>query len=72
MMRRNEILACGIFASSRRRKVVDEALGRGDSDRSFYLLKQAGIDMATPDPYQALIRMNHQLDELEELLKHKN
>jgi oligoendopeptidase F len=51
---------------------VDETLGRGDSDWSYYLLKQAGIDMATPDPYQALIRrMNHQWDELEELLKHK-
>lgn len=54
------------------RKAVDEVLGRGDNDRTYQLLRQVGIDMATSEPYKALIRrMNHELDELENLLNHK-
>lgn len=31
-------------------------LGRGRSDRSYHLLRSAGIDLATPAPYEALMR----------------
>jgi oligoendopeptidase F len=51
------------------RKAMDEALGRGDLDLSYQLLSPAGIDMTTPEPYQAAIRrMNFLLDELATLL----
>ena len=50
------------------RKAVDAVYGRGDSDRSYYLLRQAGIDMADPKAYGALMRrMRKLLDELAEL-----
>jgi oligoendopeptidase F len=55
------------------RKAVDEIWGRSDYDRTYQMLQQVGIDMATTEPYQALInRMNRQLDELEHLLDQKN
>jgi oligoendopeptidase F len=55
------------------RKAVDEIWGRSDYDRTYQMLQQAGIDMANPEPYQALInRMNRQLDELEHLLDQGN
>jgi oligoendopeptidase F len=51
-------------------KAVTGVFGRGDSDRSYQLFQQLGIDLATPNPYEALIqRMNRQLDELENLLE---
>ena len=51
------------------RKAMDEALGRGDLDLSYQLLKPVGIDLATAEPYQAAIRrMNFLLDELATLL----
>jgi oligoendopeptidase F len=54
------------------RKAVDEIWGRSDYDRTYQMLQQVGIDMAKPEPYQALIRrMNRQLDELEYLLDQK-
>ncbi len=55
------------------RKAVDEIWGRSDYDRTYQMLQQVGIDMATTEPYQALVnRMNRQLDELEHLLDQKN
>ena len=54
------------------RKVVDELLGRSDYDRTYPMLKEVGIDMTKPDPYQALIRrMKRQLEELEAQLDQK-
>jgi oligoendopeptidase F len=55
------------------RRGFDEVLGRGESDLSYDLLKQAGVDLNTPEPYNAAIRrMNRLLDELESLLKAPN
>jgi oligoendopeptidase F len=49
-------------------KAVDGVFGRGDSDRSYFLLKQAGIDMATRAPYESLMRrFRALLDEAETL-----
>ena len=43
-------------------------LKAGGSDYAYELYKRAGIDMATPAPYQALVaRMNHLMDEIEAL-----
>ena len=54
------------------RKAVDELLGRSDYDRTYPMLKEVGIDMTGPEPYQALIRrVKRQLDELETLLDQK-
>ncbi len=54
------------------RKVVDELLGRSDYDRTYPMLKEVGIDMTKPEPYQALMRrIKRQLDELEAQLNHK-
>lgn len=45
-------------------------LQAGGSDYPYELYKQAGVDMATPGPYQALAaRMNRLLDEIEKLEK---
>jgi oligoendopeptidase F len=45
-------------------------LRAGGSDYPYELYKRAGIDMATPAPYQALIaRMNRIMDEIEALEK---
>jgi oligoendopeptidase F len=53
------------------RKGFDGVLGRGESDLSYDLLKQAGVDLATPEPYNAAIRrMNKLLDQLQGLLQH--
>jgi oligoendopeptidase F len=50
-------------------KAVTGVFGRGDSDRSFYLFQQIGIDLSKPDTYQVLMRrMTTQLDALETLL----
>jgi oligoendopeptidase F len=47
-------------------------LRAGGSDYPYELYKAAGIDMATPAPYQALAaRMNHLMDEIETLEKAK-
>ena len=43
-------------------------LKAGGSDYPFTLYKKAGLDMASPAPYQALIaRMNHLMDEIDAL-----
>ncbi|HUN28086.1 MAG TPA: M3 family metallopeptidase [Steroidobacteraceae bacterium] len=43
-------------------------LRAGGSDYPYPLYKRAGIDMATPAPYQALVaRMNRLMDEIEAL-----
>jgi oligoendopeptidase F len=47
-------------------------LKAGASDYPYNLYKKAGIDMATPEPYQKLVgRMNHILDQIDELEKQK-
>jgi len=44
-------------------------LKAGGSDYPYQLMKNAGIDMATPEPYRALIsRMNGIMDEMESIL----
>jgi oligoendopeptidase F len=45
-------------------------LRAGGSDYPYELYKRAGIDMASPEPYQALIaRMNRIMDDIENLLR---
>ncbi len=51
------------------RRGFDEVLGRGESDVSYDLLNEAGVDLNTPEPYNAAIRrIDRLLDELESLL----
>tara|TARA_Y100000588_G_scaffold85773_1_gene91089 strand:+ start:6052 stop:7929 length:1878 start_codon:yes stop_codon:yes gene_type:complete len=46
-----------------------QLLRDGDSDYPFELLKKAGVDLSTPEPYQAVIeRMNATMDEIEVIL----
>jgi len=52
------------------RKRFIDMLKAGGSDYPYELYKKAGIDMATPKPYQALLaRMNHLMDEIDALEK---
>lgn len=45
-------------------------LGAGGSDYPYELVKAAGVDLATPAPYQALAaRMNRIMDEIEAILR---
>lgn len=64
-------------------KIVDEGeagaenykslLRAGGSDYPYVLLKNHGVDMATPEPYQAVIRnMNQIMDEMESLLDQRD
>ncbi len=47
-----------------------DMLRAGGSDYPYALYKKAGIDMATPEPYRALVaRMNRLMDEIEALQK---
>ena len=47
-------------------------LRAGGSDYPYELYKRAGVDMATPAPYRALIaRMNRIMDEVEALEREK-
>jgi oligoendopeptidase F len=47
-------------------------LRAGGSDYPYNLLKNAGVDLATPAPYQAVVdRMNSIMDEMERLLDEK-
>lgn len=51
------------------RDVFLNLLRAGGSDHPYELYKKAGIDMASPEPYQALVkRMNAIMDEMEKLL----
>ncbi len=44
-------------------------LKAGGSDYPYELVKKAGVDMASPEPYEALIRrMNAMMDEMEAIL----
>ena len=44
-------------------------LAAGGSDYPYELVKNAGVDLATPQPYQALVaRMNRIMDEIEAIL----
>lgn len=48
-------------------------LRAGGSDYPYELLKAAGVDMATPEPYRAVVdRMNAIMDEMERLLDENN
>ncbi|HVP86425.1 MAG TPA: M3 family metallopeptidase, partial [Rhizomicrobium sp.] len=45
-------------------------LKAGGSDYPYELYKKAGLDMATPAPYEALLaRMTHIMDQIDELQK---
>lgn len=47
-------------------------LKSGSSDYPYLLLKKAGVDLAKPEPYQAIVKkMNQTMDEIEFLLKQK-
>ena len=52
--------------------VVDTYLGMlkaGGSDNPYQLVKRAGVDLATPEPYHALVaRMNAIMDQMEAIL----
>jgi oligoendopeptidase F len=51
------------------RKRFLDLLKAGGSDYPYNLYRKAGLDMATPAPYQALVaRMNREMDEIEALL----
>lgn len=53
----------------KQRDIFLELLKAGGSDYPYELYKKAGIDMATPEPYLALVaRMNKIMDEMEALL----
>jgi oligoendopeptidase F len=44
-------------------------LRAGGSDYPYNILRNAGVDLATPEPYQSVIdRMNRIMDEMERLL----
>jgi len=46
------------------------SLKAGGSDDAYLILKQAGLDMATPEPYQALVRrMEDVMDRIEAILE---
>jgi oligoendopeptidase F len=48
-------------------------LRAGGSDYPYVLLKNAGVDMATPGPYRAAVaKMNAMMDEMERLLKERD
>lgn len=50
-----------------------DLLKAGGSDHPYELVKRAGVDLATPEPYRALVaRMNAIMDEIEAILAKKN
>ena len=52
----------------RRARASSTCCGPGDRITPYELYKKAGIDMATPAPYRALVaRMNRLMDEVEAL-----
>ena len=51
------------------RDALITVLKKGGSDDAYSILKDAGLDMATPEPYQALVRrMENVMDRIEALL----
>ena len=52
-----------------KRKAYLDLLAAGGSDNPYRLLKQVGVDLATPAPYRSLIqRMDRLLDEMETIV----
>ncbi|MEO0368675.1 MAG: oligoendopeptidase F [Pseudomonadota bacterium] len=52
------------------RDALIQVLKKGGSEDAYQILKGAGLDMATPKPYQALVRrMNDIMDRIESLLE---
>jgi oligoendopeptidase F len=48
-------------------------LKAGDSNYPYELVKAAGVDLATPAPYQSLVaRMNRIMDEIEAILARRH
>ena len=48
-------------------------LRAGGSDYPYKLLTNAGVDLATPEPYRAVVaKMNAIMDEMEELLRQRD
>ena len=48
-------------------------LGAGGSDYAYDLVKAAGVDLASPAPYRAVIaRMNRVMDEIEAIEARRN
>jgi oligoendopeptidase F len=62
----------GLHANDpRAAKAVWEVLGRSDTDRTYGLLKQAGIDLTSPAGYEPVFgRMRRLLAQLDALLNH--
>ncbi|MCP3675167.1 MAG: oligoendopeptidase F [Gammaproteobacteria bacterium] len=49
-----------------------DLLRAGSSDYPYVLLKDAGVDLAKPEPYQAIVKkMNQTMDEIEALLEQR-
>jgi oligoendopeptidase F len=60
-----EAIRVSVYASLN----ADEDLRAGESDYPYELLTAAGVDLATPDPYRAVVaRMNGIMDRMEALL----
>ncbi len=54
------------------RDALITVLKKGGSDHAYQILKDAGLDMATPEPYQALVRrMEDVMDRIEVILDKK-
>ena len=48
-------------------------LSAGGSDYAYEMLVDAGVDLATPEPYQAVIaQMNEVMDQMEEILDRRD
>ena len=48
-------------------------LRAGGSDYPYDLLSRAGVDLATPEPYQSVVaRMNDIMDQMEDLLEERD
>lgn len=55
------------------RQAFIEVLKAGGSNYAYEILKSAGLDMTTPDPYRATVRrMEDIMDRIEKLLSEKN
>ena len=57
-------------AGDARARRVAQLFGRGDLDLSYQMLREIGVDMASPEPYEAVVRRMDALNrELEDLLR---
>jgi oligoendopeptidase F len=58
--------------STARRDAYIAMLSAGSSKYAYDMLKDAGVDLATPGPFQAAMReMNKVMDEMEAILARK-